>query len=127
LQIDSLTAVYVSYVSADTDWHCVTIAVSLPYPDPDAPAEYVFQDVTLYVDGQNVASGTMDKSITQTGFYIGGLPHHPNWADLQGYMDEYRFSMSAMYTGNFTVPTAPFTTSRQFVKAGTHCNHNPSP
>lgn len=36
--------------------------------------------------------------------YVGGFPQQ-----FAGYIDEFRLRKEAVYTGNFTPPTAPFT------------------
>jgi len=66
---------------------------------------------TIYING--VASGTATNSMTPTnqavgpsiGFFYSGLP-----ANYQGYLSDVRVVKgTAVYTGNFTPPTAPLT------------------
>lgn len=65
--------------------------------------------VTLYINGTNVGTGTSADSIAANNFFVGGL----NWAsgyNMQGYMSNVRFvNGTAVYTGNFTPSTTPLT------------------
>jgi hypothetical protein len=73
--------------------------------------------LVLYINGINVATGTSADSIAANNFFIGGL----NWAtgyNMQGYISNVRFvNGTAVYTGNFTPPTAPLATTQS---AGTN-------
>lgn len=60
----------------------------------------------LYVNGTERASGTLSGTVTYNGsewFKIGQLG-----SAFTCYFDEFRFSNTNRYTGNFTAPTAPF-------------------
>jgi len=65
--------------------------------------------LTLYINGTNVGTGTSADSITTNNFIIGGL----TWAagyNMQGYISNVRFvNGTAVYTGSFTPSTTPLT------------------
>jgi hypothetical protein len=73
--------------------------------------------LVLYINGTNVATGTSADSISANNFFIGGL----NWAagyNMQGNISNVRFvNGTAVYTGNFAPPTAPLTATQS---AGTN-------
>lgn len=61
--------------------------------------------VTLYIDGSSVATGTSSASIAQNQLFIGGI----DWAspyNIQGYISNFRYSNVAR---TITVPTSPYT------------------
>lgn len=51
-----------------------------------------------------VNAGAGNFNIGSAWNYIGGFPQQ-----FHGYIDEFRIRKEAVYTGNFTPPTAPFT------------------
>lgn len=63
--------------------------------------------VTLYVDGTSVKSGTNTASLASTNniVYVGS-DAAGNEQCFNGYLDDVRFTASALYTSNFTAPTA---------------------
>ena len=64
--------------------------------------------ITLYVNGINSGSAAKSDNFTSTTFYCGGWPTYG--ATLTGYLSSYRYvNGTAVYTTNFTPPTAPFT------------------
>ena len=68
--------------------------------------------LTLYKDGTNVASGTgYSNSWTNTTWYIGTLQNESGGGgatnEMRGYVSNFRFTKSAVYTSNFTAPTEP--------------------
>jgi hypothetical protein len=62
----------------------------------------------LFIDGVQVLSFTPTAygSCTLTSLYIGSNLAATNW--FNGKMDEFRVSSNIRYTGNFSVPAAPF-------------------
>ena len=63
---------------------------------------------TLYIDGTSTGTTTSNPaSVSNQLLYIGYSPSVPAYAH-QGYIDELRLSRQAVYTGNFTPPTAAF-------------------
>jgi hypothetical protein len=69
---------------------------------------------TLYVDGVSVATQTWANAYGPSApvggakMWVGGTPAATGGIE-PGYIDEVRFSNSAIYVANFTPPTAPFT------------------
>lgn len=67
-------------------------------------------DVTLYVDGVSVATGTMSSewagsnNITRIGYARGGASD----TSLQGYADEFRFTRGVRYGSGYTPAAAAF-------------------
>ena len=65
--------------------------------------------VTTYLDGVSVSTLTSSTSITGT-IYIGAARYNGvTYATNSGYISNVRLVTSAVYTGNFTPPTAPLT------------------
>ena len=67
--------------------------------------------VTLYQDGNSVASGTLSgvlstNTLTES-LYIGGSPNFNTY--FNGFIDEFRLHSSAAYTTNFTPPVSAYT------------------
>jgi hypothetical protein len=60
--------------------------------------------ITLYRNGTAVGSYTFTGSVSFSFFSIGCASPE----QFTGYIDEYRVSLVARYTSNFTPPTAPF-------------------
>jgi hypothetical protein len=58
--------------------------------------------VTVYVDGNSILS------VTSTNMNYGYIGSIASATYFNGYMDEFRISNSAIYTSNFTRPTAAF-------------------
>jgi hypothetical protein len=79
----------------------------------------------LYIDGTLDNSATSANALT-IGAGVWGLGYSSS--AINGWMDEFRYSNFARYTGNFTAPTAPFTkdtsiyniTLRKFPYIGTN-------
>ena len=73
--------------------------------------------VVVYINGISVATGTSSTSISQNQVLIGGI----DWAsgyNMQGYISNLRYTVgAALYTGNFTPPTEPLTTTSQGASA----------
>jgi len=66
---------------------------------------------TLYIDGTSVATGTNSVSIPTLTTVV-GIGGRSDGSDVfYGYLSSVRFSTSAVYTSNFTPPTAPPTQS----------------
>ena len=68
--------------------------------------------LTLYKDGTNVASGTgYSNNWTNTTWFLGTLQNESNSSEptneMRGYVSNFRFTKSAVYTSNFTAPTEP--------------------
>lgn len=63
---------------------------------------------TLYVDGAVAAQATSTNTwgVSANPLLLGS--YWSNGNPMAGYMDEFRFSQGAQYTGPFTPPTAPF-------------------
>lgn len=63
---------------------------------------------TLYIDGVSVGDSTVTFPVTSTAFSIGGVASYGFYTD--GYIDEFRLTQSAVYTGPaFAPPAAPLT------------------
>lgn len=61
----------------------------------------------LYVDGANVGTSEQTFDVTNSVVEIGGTPRYGFYTN--GYIDEFRIvAGTAIYTGDFTPPTAPF-------------------
>lgn len=62
---------------------------------------------TLYVDGTSVGTSAQTFPVTNSVVEIGGTPRYGFYTN--GYIDEFRIvAGTAVYTSNFTPPTAPF-------------------
>ena len=65
----------------------------------------------IYLNGTNVGATytTVDNLGLSSTLTVGTLGDSPGYADweLNGYVSNFRVSKSAVYTGNFTVPTEP--------------------
>ena len=59
---------------------------------------------SINVGTDNLKSGVRYLRVGSGVYSLGGLDY-----SLNGYIDEFRFRKEAVYTGNFTPPTAPFT------------------
>lgn len=67
-------------------------------------------DVTLYLNGTSVASASGDGDIDTSTLTIGAVDENDTSETFIGYIDEVRVTIgSALYTSNFTPPTAAFT------------------
>jgi hypothetical protein len=64
---------------------------------------------TLYVDGTSVGTSTQDYAaqITNNIISIGGAPNYSFY--IHGWIDDFRQTQAAVYTANFTPPTAALT------------------
>ena len=60
----------------------------------------------LYVDGTEYLSASDTTNYTDTYFIIGGWYNTDYLMD--GYIDEFRMTLKARYTSNFTAPTKEF-------------------
>ena len=60
----------------------------------------------FYVDGTEILSATDTTNYTDTYFTIGGW--YTTGYLMHGYIDEFRISLKARYTSNFTAPTKAF-------------------
>ena len=60
--------------------------------------------VTMYENGQSIASGTSSVDLDDTTFRVG----KGTWNDFIGEIDEFRVSDVARYTANFTPQTGSF-------------------
>lgn len=60
--------------------------------------------------GSRTQTGAWTGTARPTQFWIGGTPASPSpqWNAWEGNIDEMRITKSAVYTANFTPPTAPF-------------------
>jgi len=71
--------------------------------------------ITLYLDGiastSTLSVGTDNLKTGVAFLYVGGSPNGLGNLDysLNGYQDEFRLRKEAVYTADFTPPTAPFT------------------
>ena len=62
---------------------------------------------TLFIDGVNVGTSTVSNAFTGSSVYIGGNPHE-NVGYFNGKIADFRIvTGEAVYTENFSVPTAP--------------------
>jgi hypothetical protein len=71
-------------------------------------------DVALYLNGVKAGGqeyGDGESRWLEVDFYLGNF-HAGGNADLEGYLDEVRFSRVARYTGNFTVASAAFSNDK---------------
>ena len=64
--------------------------------------------VTVYLNGSSVGSDTNSNNFSGTGFNI-GYSAGGNSGYLTGYISNFRHVAQALYTANFTPPTAPLT------------------
>lgn len=63
----------------------------------------------LFINGQQVATGTSSYTQVQQPFYIGGIAWAGNYG-VNGYLSNYRFVKgTAIYTSNFIPSTSPLT------------------
>ena len=60
----------------------------------------------LYIDGTEMVSATDNTNYTDTYFVIGGW--YSTSYLMHGYIDDFRISLKARYTSNFTAPTKEF-------------------
>jgi len=60
----------------------------------------------LYIDGTEMVSASDSTNYTDTYFTIGGW--YSTSYLMHGYIDEFRISLKARYTSNFTAPTEEF-------------------
>jgi len=60
----------------------------------------------LYIDGTEMVSASDSTNYTDTYFTIGGW--YSTGYLMHGYIDEFRISLKARYTSNFTAPTEEF-------------------
>ena len=60
----------------------------------------------LYIDGTEILSASDSTNYTDTYFLIGGW--YTTDYLMDGYIDEFRISLKARYTSNFTAPTKEF-------------------
>ena len=60
----------------------------------------------LYIDGTEILSASDSTDYTDDYFIIGGWYNTDYLMD--GYIDEFRISLKARYTSNFTAPTKEF-------------------
>ena len=60
----------------------------------------------LYIDGTEMVSASDSTNYTDTYFTIGGW--YSTGYLMHGYIDEFRISLKARYTSNFTAPTKEF-------------------
>lgn len=64
---------------------------------------------TLYVNGQSLGSTSSDTSSPGSALlYIGTLSNEQAAATFKGYIDSFRITLAARYTGNFTPPALSF-------------------
>lgn len=71
--------------------------------------------VTFYINGVSVGSGSYATAVTNasTALGIGGASNGSAGAAFTGYISNLRITKGvALYTGNFTVPTAPLSTTQ---------------
>jgi hypothetical protein len=59
----------------------------------------------LFVDGVEVASGSLGSFANSTAAAVGGFADDAGWY-FDGYIDDLRVTTTALYTANFTPPTA---------------------
>ena len=61
----------------------------------------------LYLNGNQVGSSVSGQTSAMSGsFYIGRFNDNYTGGDLKGYLDDFRISIIARYTSNFTPPSA---------------------
>ncbi len=66
----------------------------------------------IFVDGQQVATGTVGVLGQGPNIFLGGASGYPYFTGL---LDEVRLSNSVRYTGSYTVPTAGFSSDAQTI------------
>jgi hypothetical protein len=94
------------FTNADTQYVCAT--PSLPTPNTWHHFAVVRAGgvLSIYVDGMLGASGADTSSYSSTSFCLGSYGGGGyNW---QGYLDEIRVTKAALYTDDFTPPSAAF-------------------
>jgi hypothetical protein len=77
--------------------------------------------VRMFVDGnlEGTITGETD-ALPSNDLTIGCKS--ANGQDMRGYLDEYRFSNTALYTASFTAPTAPFVNNNSTTKLLIHAD-----
>ena len=69
----------------------------------------------LFVNGNSIGTGTNGDATSSTNTLLIGLQPGTGGKDLNGYIDELRFSKGiARWTANFTPPTSAYTTDAKF-------------
>ena len=68
--------------------------------------------IHLYKDGTSVDSVSNSTSFSNTTWYIGSLQNEATGVSggdnaMRGYITNFRFTKTAVYTSNFTAPTSP--------------------
>lgn len=66
-------------------------------------------NVTVYINGTSVATGTNSSSIVTTGFIVGRGYTNLDVAHFNGYISNARITNTAVYTAAFTPSTTPLT------------------
>lgn len=63
---------------------------------------------TIYLNGSSIGTISNSTNLTSTDLYLGVFGGADNdW--FKGYMSNFRYTRSAIYTGNFTTPNSPLT------------------
>ena len=86
--------------------HDISLVYNDIAADPNDPNLALPGSYKLYVNGTEYLSASDSTNYTDTYFLIGGW--YSTSYLMDGYIDEFRISLKARYTSNFTAPTKAF-------------------